>query len=128
MTPFDTLSLRDLDALVAQRLFGMKIHRGRHDVYVMPPGQTHMIHERPLPFYTISLAEAMTVVTRLRALDFGVTLVSRGSWEEGEHFCEIDRPGWTASVVERAVVYEALPTAICRAALEAIRSHQEDGC
>jgi hypothetical protein len=106
---------RELDALIAEQVFGATIHEGQYDDYMTLPGERLISDQRPVPCYSSEMRDAWLVVEVLERKGWNATL--RRTWEG--YSCEFDDFGRThaASVDPRE---GDMPLAICRAALQAV--------
>jgi len=114
----DTLSGRDLDAMVAQRVFGLQVEErtntrtGEKDfLYTVRPG-----HWVRVPFYTASMAASITVEAEMRKRGWKrivLATVQRNAPNDAPVVLVHDdgRKVWAAGLLNEA---------LCRAALKAM--------
>src|SRR5262245_40649185 len=116
MTPTDIDNLqagRELDALIAERIFGdFPVHLGDAP-YVQTPSPHNDMHYAPVESYSTDIAAAWLVVEKFN--DYSTQLDSHGN-------------GYTFHIYKDATSYngdaKTAPLAICRAALKAVSAQE----
>jgi hypothetical protein len=110
------LDMEELDARLAERLFGASIYRSQWSRGIRRLGTSLL---DPVPPFTRSLLEAMRVLDAMAERGYAVALVTCASgWA-----CDITRSGGlTAATATREFGWRWAPLAICRAADAALAS------
>lgn len=135
---------RELDAAVAERVFGIKkvflpsAYKSSDDVWgatdsphYIPSGKsprTHMIDAKEVPYFSTDIAAAMQVVERLQNVNVELALLaSEKRWRVTiREFQSVRSCPKCPPVQPINVIYysQSLPEAICRAALNAVKAKE----
>lgn len=108
---------RELDALVAEKVFGFPAPRDSHastEVGYWTVDDKMFI---PVPRFSTDIAAAWEVVEKLKRLGYKIGIDSSPNDKSACVVMEDDNGDWISIAVETA---ETLPHAICRAALKAM--------
>ena len=127
MIPWDTLSERERDALVAEKVVGYVVtgpREGGNVRWVQPPAGEQWqsggerVLEKTCPRYTTDIAAAWEVIEKMKSLGWQVLMDNKN---------EIDEPGWWVCFEQweprqrhASVFMRTAPAAICYAALSAL--------